>query len=349
MLALQRGAGNRAVGGALTRGQPGDLVPSAGGRAGGTIKLALDRPHPVSTFLGRSDVRARMPTFADLRTVYTDKTLNISEAVIKDRITRILSRMRAERRLKSNDPVPDIVNKIFPGPGRIDQTAFNDALDVADRTVIYQSALDASTKVKASDQTRLVTAMGDAGALIAAAEGDAAGLRAIFGAKAPIAQARYAAARKALADAAAHLSTRVSTDYNLDDPEVNLGGWASYGPPRHMHLLVDIVKVTDPAETKITLIHEAAHLGSLTVHEQNPSRARITPLDLTTTEGIARGFGIVGSLIKRQSIPPGPLTDQGTANLLVETAMAAYGQLLTDPGRDKALLDWLVAHYRKVP
>ena len=62
------------------------------------------------------------------------------------------------------------------------------------------------------------------------------------------------------------MKKHITTDYNLDDPEVGLGGWASFAS-RHMHLLLDVVQGTDPKETTATLIHEAAHLADSSVDD----------------------------------------------------------------------------------
>jgi hypothetical protein len=255
----------------------------------------------------------------------------------------------------------------------------------------------------------------------------------------------------------------VSTDYNLDDPEVGLGGWANHGA-RHMHLLVSVVKVSNPEETKLTLIHEASHLSNpsvvdlgyyashgfeamtedekvcnaahyeelparklgkssfpgtftpgklagggtvtavdlakreaseylrkawdaavdvhssvrgvrkralkgdkkvfgdnrafllevsqnmnLTIHTQAAAFAKVTALDVTITESIAHAMTNLQDLAEKQPTPAGPLSVQGMADKIVGGAVAAYANLLGDPGKDKALLDWLVLHYHAVP
>jgi hypothetical protein len=175
--------------------------------------------------------------------------------------------MAREKRLKSKDSVATIVGRIFPAPGVISEAEFTKALDVADRTAIYRSVLDADTSVKQADRAKLRAAMKASADLIRSVEGDDVGLKEVFGAKAPVAKANYARARAALAEVSRDMDSKVSTDYNLDDPEVSLGGWASHGA-RHMHLLVEIVKVIDAKESKITLIHEASHLADPSVDDR---------------------------------------------------------------------------------
>ena len=175
-------------------------------------------------------------------------------------MAQLLGRMQRDKRLKSTESIPDIMKKIFPSPGVIDETAFKAAVDVADRTVIYQSVLDANTKVKTGEKARLRSLMADAASEIATAEADATGLTQVFGSKAAAAKGHYARARASLGEVSRDMNSKVTTDYNLDDQEVFLGGWANFGI-RHMHLLLDVVKGTDPKEAKSTLIHEASHLA----------------------------------------------------------------------------------------
>ncbi|HET6952988.1 MAG TPA: hypothetical protein VFI47_21575 [Acidimicrobiales bacterium] len=256
VLDLQRTAGNRAVAQALTRHPPGAVVEL---RPEGV-------EHPAAASLGRADTRFRLPTFADLKAAYKDPTLKIPAAVIQSRVAQLLGRMAREKRLKSKDPVADIVKKIFPAPGVISEAEFRKAIDAADRTAIYRSVLDADTKVKKVDRAKLKAAIKASADIVKQVEGDATGLKEVFGSKDAVAKANYARARAALGEVSRDMDTKISTDYNLDDPEVFLGGWASHGV-RHMHLLVEVVKVIDPAESKVTLIHEASHLSDPSVDD----------------------------------------------------------------------------------
>lgn len=454
MLAMQRLAGNQAV------------VTGVTSRSGRTVELVVPgRQHRGLAMLDAADVRARMPRFADLRAALTDKKLRIPEAVIKTAVTQLLDRMAKENRLKSKDPVPTLVAKIFPAPGKISEAAFNKALDPADRTQIYQTVLDAHTTIKKADAAKLKVLMKDAGDLMAKASGDAAGLAAVFGGQAAVAKARYASGRTALAAAAADLDKHVTTDYNLDDPETFLGGWAQHST-QMMHLLASVVKGTDPPESKATLVHEASHLGhgsvddlgyygtpafeamseadkvnnaahyeelprrllgvsafaghtfrpgtkkgggavtrldivrkiasdhlqhawdaasdahmwvrgvrtswltkkdttpfttdkalilelsrfsDMTVHQQAAAHARITSLDVVIIESIVRAMGLIGNLVTAEPLPAGPFSDKGAADVMVAEAIKKYGQLLKNPARDKALVDWLAAHFRSLP
>jgi hypothetical protein len=452
LLGLQRSAGNATTSRMLT------VPPGAA-------------THPAAEAMERPDVRFRVPTFADLKAAYTSKTLKIPEKAFQERVGELLGRMQREKRLKSSDPVPTLLSKIFPAPGVIDQAEFEKTVDVADRSVIYQSVLDADTQVKAGDKAKLQTAMSDAADLIKVVEADSKGLKEVFGTKAAVAKGHYAKARAALGDVSKDMDAKVSTDYNLDDPEVFLGGWANHGA-RHMHLLVGIVKVIDAKESKTTLIHEAAHLAdpsiddhgyydtpnfealdesikvanaghyeelprrvlgtssypgltfkpgvkkgggavtwedtirrraseylrkawdaavdthtwirrvrkaqlagdktpfttnkalilevskleNLSVHEQDPANAEITALDVTLTESIARGVGLVGQIADSIAVqhPMGPFMSQADEDAAAEAqvihdAVQKYGELRKDWTKDKALLDWFVAHYRSLP
>jgi hypothetical protein len=253
---VQRAAGNQAMG-ELLRESPGPVVTLPG----------RGQTHPVAESMKEPGVRFRVPEFSKLQSTYTDKDLKIPEVVIKARVTQLLERMAREKRLKSKDPVPMIVAKIFPSPGTMDEAEFNKAIDPSDRSEIYKSVTDADTKVKDADKPKLKSAMKEASDLITKVQGNDAGLKQVFGAQDATAKANYGNAKAALDGVAAHMDAHVTTDYNLDDPEVGLGGWASFDSQR-MHLLLKVAQVDDLNETKATVIHESAHLSNKTVDDQ---------------------------------------------------------------------------------
>ncbi len=269
--------GNRAMGQLLagSKALPAAINPISG--ADGTIESASNSGamitlsgrgmrHPVAESMRRPGTRFRLPKFAEVKSAYEDKDLKIPEAVIKSRVTQLLMRMEKEGRLKSKDPVLTIVNKIFPAPGKIDEAEFNNAINVKDRSSIYESLAEADTKVKAADKTDLQKAMVEAADLAKKVQGDAAGLTAVFGKKDAVAKKNYGNAEKALRDLPAKMDAQVTTDYNLDDKEVGLGGWASHEDMK-MHLLLDVAQVKDIKRTKATLIHEASHFGNASVDD----------------------------------------------------------------------------------
>lgn len=222
--------------------------------------------NPVAESMRRPGVKFRVPTFKKVEAAYTDKDLKIPEAVIKDRVSQLLMRMKREGRLKSKESVATIVNKIFPAPGKIDETEFNNAIDIKDRSRIYESLAEADTKVRAADKPKLKTAMIEAADLVKKVQGDAAGLKVVFGTKDATAKTNYKNAEKALRDLPSKMDSQVTTDYNLDDDETGLAGWASHDDKK-MHLLLEIAQVKDLNETKATLIHEAAHFGTASVDD----------------------------------------------------------------------------------
>ena len=421
--------------------------------------------HPVAESMRRPDVQFRVPTFKKLESTYKDKDLKIPEAVIKARVTQLLQRMKHDGKLKSSDSVATIVAKIFPGGGKIDEAEFNNAIDVSDRSRIYESVAEAETQVKAADKPKLKTAMVDAADLVKQVQGDAAGLKAVFGTQDATAKTNYQNAEKALRDLPAKMDTQVNTDYNLDDKEIGLGGWASHADQK-MHLLLDVAQVKDINKTKAILIHEASHFGTatvkdhvyyakdgffeldeakkvanaahyeelprrvlktskfdkktfvpgtkpgggavtkedeikatanlyirkawdagvhahkfiravhreslasnkkpfddnkvlilemsklmdLTIHEQAAGKEMVTPLDVTLMESVSRGVALIKDLSGSVPFPAaGGLTEVQLRDKIIAEAVKKYDNLLKDPARDKKLLDWLEAHYKKFP
>ncbi len=108
-------------------------------------------------------------------------------------------------------------------------------------------------------------------------------------------------------------------------------------------------KDTTPFTAEKTLILELSKLSDMTVHRQAAAHARITSLDIVIIESVVRAMGLIGNLVESEPLPGGPLSDKGAADVMVAEAIKKYGQLLKDPARDKALVDWLAAHFRKLP
>jgi hypothetical protein len=89
----------------------------------------------------------------------------------------------------------------------------------------------------------------------------------VFGAKSSIAKANYGKAKTALASLKANIDTKVHTDYNLDDEQVGLGGWANFAS-KMVHLSPEIAAGKDPDEAAITIVHECAHLADPSVQDK---------------------------------------------------------------------------------
>ncbi|SHM57223.1 hypothetical protein SAMN05444266_10946 [Chitinophaga jiangningensis] len=229
-------------------------------------------PHAMQPYLPAvmkaGNPKFRLPQFGSIKSTYMDKKLKLSESVVQTRVMRLLERMEAEGKLLSPDPVPVIMKQIFPAPGVMDEAAFNAAVDVTARTVVYQSIADSHTKVESTtDKPKLDKALTAAATLCTNAAGNAAGLADIFGKKAKTAKSHYEKIAQVLEKVRKNMDKHISTDYNLDDDEVGLGGYALYDE-QEMHLLSSVAKVTDPKETKVTLIHEAAHMADKSIDDR---------------------------------------------------------------------------------
>lgn len=105
-----------------------------------------------------------------------------------------------------------------------------------------------------------------------------------------------------------------------------------------------------PFKDNKALILEMSKLMDLTIHEQAAAKAIVTTLDVTLSESISRGVRIVRFMAKSVPFPAiGAMTDEQVRDKIVAAAVTSYGELLKNPARDKALLDWFEAHYRSLP
>jgi hypothetical protein len=234
------------------------------------LSVAASRLHEAderraTEFRGHGPVRFRVPTTKDLKTLFTSG--NVPEGVLKDRVRVALTRMSEENRLKSADSVDDLMKKIFPAAGGFDEAAYEAAVDVTNRRRVYESVAEAEAKVTAADKPKLKTVIGEARDLISECIADKDDLKSVFGSKAHIAKDVYVMARVALKTAMDHMDSAITTDYNMDDPEVGLGGWATFNN-QHVHFQASVTRVTDEKEAKITIIHESAHLANAAVDDK---------------------------------------------------------------------------------
>ena len=271
-MALQRSIGNRAVA-RLLAGDGGSLISTT--EAAAKWRRAHDsRPWSPK----QADVRFRLPTAAAIKAMMAGG--DVPEDKIKDSIATALTRMKREKGgalLKTADTVPDIIKRLFPAPGKFDEAEFAKVVDVADRSKIYERAVDAESKLTATDKPKLIAAMGKADKCIDAAVADAANLTRVFGTKAGVAKANYTKAKAALAKLKTNIDTNVHTDYNRDDDQVNLGGWANFAS-QMVHLEPEVAAAKDPVEAALTILHECAHLASSSVGDDGvyypPSAAK---------------------------------------------------------------------------
>jgi hypothetical protein len=197
----------------------------------------------------------RLPTPSELKSLATGGLL--PPATVEEAVKTALRRMDADWDLRTS--ADDVMKKLFPKPGVFDETAWPTVLGTSQRTV-YQSVADAEAKLRPGDLAKLKDVAQEAADTIDKCVGDDAGLASVFGKQAKTAKARYTKAKAALLQAIANSDKAIDTDYNRDDPQVGLGGWANFGS-QHIHLTGDVAEVKDRDESIITLIHEAAHLA----------------------------------------------------------------------------------------
>ena len=255
VLALQRAAGNAAVATRIAR-ERGDRITVAD--AAGKLRAARARGPGRAAPAG---AHRRLPSPDELKRIYTSGTT--PQVVVEAAVRRALERMDADFDLRTD--AADVMSKLFPAAGTFDESAWAGVLGT-DTDDVYTTAADAETKLRPADKAKLDDVARAAADEIDKAMADAQGLKDVFGANAALAKARYAKAKAALKRAMANSDTAIDTDYNRDDPQVGLGGWALFSA-QHIHLTGDVAEVKDRNAAIITLIHECAHLSDPAVED----------------------------------------------------------------------------------
>lgn len=209
-------------------------------------------------------LKFRVPTGAEIKSMLAKK--EVPEDKLKASIQTALERMKAEKLLKTKESIAKIMKKLFPKPGVFNERALAKIVKVSDRNKVYQSVSDAQTKVNNKDKAKLSSAMDDAVTHVDKAIANAAGLTAVFGTKSADALAIYQKAKASITTLKAKMDTNVHTDYNGDDSQIGLGGWASPSS-QVVHLETAVAKVKDLKDTIITVIHECCHLADTSVDD----------------------------------------------------------------------------------
>ena len=155
--------------------------------------------------------------------------------------------MAKEKRLATSDAVPTIMKRLFPSKGVFDEAEFQKVVNVNDRNKVYKDASEGRTQLTPADTAKMLNVFVDAMTLTAKAIGDTKGLEQVFGKEnVAAAQVTYFKAQLAMLLAMVTMKDSLSTDYNRDDEEVGLGGWASFDGG-HVHLARKVAAVTDKA------------------------------------------------------------------------------------------------------
>jgi hypothetical protein len=266
----------------------------AGGRPGGPSSLIptsqvaarIEREQPGAPGAG-GPIRFRLPQGADIKSMLAAG--KVPEDKLKESIATALTRMQKEGRLSSKDPIADIMKRLFPSKGTLDEAELAKVIDVTDRNKIYKSVADAQTKVSSTDKPKLSAVIDDAVKLVDKAIGDATGLKQVFGTKDAAAKAIYQKAKTKLTTVKGSMDTMVHTDYNRDDEEIGLGGWASRNL-QQIHLQRKVAEVADKDEAIITMIHECCHLAGPVDDEGYYGSAGFEAVDEDTKLGNAAHY-----------------------------------------------------------
>lgn len=283
-------AGKRPLTGVLQRKAAATATASAPAPADASTRAAVDHDAPFGLHLegqvstatataALNDARAshlgadgtegdrqfRVPTGGDIKSMLSAKTIPEDKLIAS--IETALTRMAKEKRLKVTDPVPDLIKRIFPSPGVFDEVEFAKVVDTGDRSKIYQSVTDAQTSLNSTDKPKIESLMDDAVKLVEDAAADTTGLTEVFGTKAGTAKAVYEAVKVSLQSKKLSIDATLNTDYNRDDEEIGLGGWANFARGQ-VHLQRKIAEVADKNTSTTTLIHEFAHLSDATVKDK---------------------------------------------------------------------------------
>lgn len=207
-------------------------------------------------------VQCRVPKYDSLNADYTGGV--VPKASIERGFRVALTRMKEEGRLKSDESIDVIMGKIFPDNATVSKVEYENAVDVADKTKVYHKAADAKAQIEVGDVDTVKQTITAGEVLITQSRGDDTNMTRVFGGKKAEAKEVYGKAKVVLGNVKADLNQFLNTDYNKDDDEMSIGGYANF-KSQTIHLKETVVKATDANKSKTTVIHESTHLADAKV------------------------------------------------------------------------------------
>ena len=207
-----------------------------------------------------SGARLRVPSAGEIQGMLTSGS--VDEAVVLSRVRKLLERMNREGRLRGLVNIESAMHELFPLPGYLDQAAFECYINPTDREMVYHSVQEAYTIPHEKDRENLKIGLESAAGISRKAANDKAGREDVFGSDKQLrARVIYLKITDWLESVIKDIENRITTDYNSDAKETFVGGWASF-EKQQIHLDPTVVTNPQEAESKVIILHEAAHIAA---------------------------------------------------------------------------------------
>ncbi len=203
-------------------------------------------------------IQGRIPNFAELNALHE----KLSVAVIREKVRILLRNLQLEGKVLQWQYIDPALNRLITNDGQVDRATYEQLFGKADGTenkeIIYHKAEDASAKLLEAEKEFLSPTLEFARDIVGRVKSDTRNwVECVFGGKKDIALGNYDKIFQKLDEVKKNIDKMVTTDYNGDDSQVGVGGYADY-KKQTIHFLQTMCG-SDEA-SPIVAIHECAHL-----------------------------------------------------------------------------------------
>lgn len=204
-------------------------------------------------------IQGRIPNFAALDALHRQ----LSVEVIREKVKILLTNLKLEKLILQGQSVDTAVDSLIQADGRVDKVFYEQLFGKADGTEdkkkVYHDPKNASAKLSEVEKESLDPTLEFAVDIVRRVKSDIHDwVGCIFGHKKSAALGNYGKISKKLEEVKGNIDNMTTTDYNGDDTQMGVGGYANYRK-QTIHFLQTMCgrDIASP----IVAIHECAHLA----------------------------------------------------------------------------------------
>lgn len=209
-------------------------------------------------------IQGRIPNYTELAFFCNRNCEKIGIDTIREKVKVLLTNLQIEELILLSQNVDLVVRQLIEDDGMVNlayyEQLFGQADGTEDKKKVYHNANDAQAKLLENEQQSLKTVLIDACGIVMNARANPDNwVSTVFGGKKDIALENYGKIFKKLNEVRGKVSEVVTTDYNGDDEQVGVGGYANYAS-QTIHFLQTMCGTDE--KSPIVAIHECAHLAN---------------------------------------------------------------------------------------
>lgn len=211
-------------------------------------------------------IQGRIPNFAELNALHE----KLSVVVIREKVKILLKNLQIEKLVLKGQDVDLAVKELIKDDGMVNLERYEDWFGEAngdeDKQKIYHKADQSHTALKPGDEANLKIILQSAQTTVEQILPCEKKLQEVFGStESKNAKRNYTKIVKKLNGLGKNIAKKVTTDYNGDDAQLGIGGYADFSR-QDMHIMQNLCKRVNP-DGITTAIHECAHLADNSIKD----------------------------------------------------------------------------------